>query len=153
MKLPRAELKKARIEIIPMIDTIFFLLVFFIYSSLQRVTMSAPQVKLPESSTARGKTTQKIVVTVDDTGKYFLDKGNIEFSQILPKLKSEIERNPDLVVVINADKTQKVGQLQGLIDVAKQSDPAKLYIATAPNDDAAEATNTTTTTQGAGTSK
>ena len=136
MKLPRPALKKARIEIIPMIDTIFFLLVFFIYSSLARVTMSAPRVQLPESTSAKEKTTQKIVVTVDAEGKYFLDKRKIAFADILPRLRSEIEQHPSLVVVINADKKQKVGQIQGLIDIAKQADPAKLFIATAPNDDA-----------------
>jgi biopolymer transport protein ExbD len=136
MKLPRPELKKARIEIIPMIDTIFFLLVFFIYTSLARVTMSAPRVQLPESASAKEKTTQKIVVTVDDSGKYFLDKAEISFAGILPRLRREIKAHPDLVVVINADKRQKVGQIQGLIDIAKQADPAKLFIATAPNEDA-----------------
>jgi biopolymer transport protein ExbD len=141
VKLPRPELKKARIEIIPMIDTIFFLLVFFIYTSLTRVTMSAPNVQLPESVSAKEKTTQKVVVTVDDSGKYFLDKAEISFGQILPRLKKEIQRNPDLVVVINADKRQKVGQIQGLIDTAKQADPAKLFIATAPNDTAPETTD------------
>ncbi len=134
MKLPRPELKKARIEIIPMIDTIFFLLVFFIYTSLARVTMSAPRVELPESASAKEKTTQKIVVTVNESGKYFLDKAEIPFAGILPRLKTEIQRHPELVVVINADKRQKVGQIQGLIDVAKQADPAKLFIATAPNE-------------------
>lgn len=133
MKLPRPEPKKARIEIIPMIDTIFFLLVFFIYSSLARVTMSAPRVQLPESASAKEKTTRKIVVTVDNTGQYFLDKTEIAFPQILPRLKTEIERHPELVVVINADKRQKVGQIQGLIDIAKQADPERLFIATAPN--------------------
>ena len=134
MRLPRAELKKARIEIIPMIDTIFFLLVFFIYASLARVTMSAPRVQLPESVSANEKTTRKIVVTVDNSGKYFLDKAETPFGQILPRLRREIGRHPELVVVINADRRQKVGQIQGLIDIAKQADPAKLFIATAPNE-------------------
>ena len=55
MKLQRAELKKARIEIIPMIDTIFFLLVFFMITSLSMVQMSAKKVALPVSTTANSK--------------------------------------------------------------------------------------------------
>lgn len=137
MKLPRAELKKARIEIIPMIDTIFFLLVFFMMSSLQMQTMSAPRVNLPKSNTAAEKTTKKVVVTVNKAGDYFLDKAPVAFTDILPKLRDAIQQDDDLVVVINADKDQQVGQVQGLIDVAKQADPAKLYIATAPNTDEA----------------
>src|SRR5579883_2377693 len=122
VKLPRAELKKARIEIIPMIDTIFFLLVFFMMSSLQMQTMSAPRVNLPKSDSANQKTTNKIVVTVDRGGQYYVDKVPVDFHEILPKLKDEISRNEDLVVVINADRDQRVGQIQGLIDLAKQAD-------------------------------
>ena len=137
MKLPRAELKKARIEIIPMIDTIFFLLVFFMMSSLQMQTMSAPRVNLPKSDTAAQKTTNKIVVTVDKGGQYFIDKVPVDFADIKDRLTEEIAQNDDLVVVINADRDQRVGQIQALIDIAKQADPAKLYIATAPNTDEA----------------
>ena len=53
MKLPRTEMKKARIEIIPMIDTIFFLLVFFMITSLSMVPMSAHQVNLPRARPPR----------------------------------------------------------------------------------------------------
>ena len=134
MKLPRPPLNKARIEIIPMIDTIFFLLVFFMMSSLQRVTMSAPRVNLPKSTSAGAKTTKKIVITVDKTGSYYVDKKEVDFDDLKPLLQADIERDEDLVVVINADKDQEVGQMQKLIDVAKQANPAKLYIATAPNE-------------------
>ena len=132
MKLPRAELKKARIEIIPMIDTIFFLLVFFMMSSIQRVTMSAPKVNLPTSALQGQKPTNKVVVSVDRNGTYFLDKKEIDLDEILPELKDKIERDEELVVIINADRDEEVGQMQGLIDIAKKANPAKLYIATAP---------------------
>lgn len=49
MKLPRTAIKKARIEIIPMIDAIFFLLVFFMFSSLSMVKMNGLPVALPKS--------------------------------------------------------------------------------------------------------
>ena len=60
MKLQRAELKKARIEIIPMIDTIFFLLVYFMITSLSMVQMSAKKVALPVSTTAQSKPLNKV---------------------------------------------------------------------------------------------
>jgi biopolymer transport protein ExbD len=141
VKLPRAELKKARIEIIPMIDTIFFLLVFFMMSSLSRVTMSAPKVNLPTSVLSGSKPRNKVVISVDKLGQYFLDKKAVDFDEILPALRDRLERDEALVVIINADRDQEVGQMQGLIDVAKRANPAKLYIATAPSDSDAAAAN------------
>jgi biopolymer transport protein ExbD len=135
--LQRAAPNKARIEIIPMIDTIFFLLVFFMFSSLQKVSMSAPEVNLPASATAAGKTTKKVVVTVNAAGEYFVDKQPMDLPEILPELRRRIERDDDLVVVINADRNQEVGQIQKLIDIGKQANPAKMFIATAPDDSAA----------------
>ena len=134
MKLPRPELKKARIEIIPMIDTIFFLLVFFMMSSLQMVQISARKVNLPQSATAEGKAIEKIVVSITKEGDYYIDRKQVEFSEILPQLTRRVEEDPKVVVVINCDKDQPVGEVQRIIDVSKQANPATLMIATAPKD-------------------
>lgn len=134
MKLQRQELKKARIEIIPMIDTIFFLLVFFMMSSLQMVQMSAHKVNLPTSRTAEGQAVEKIVLSVSKEGDYYIDRRKVDFPQILPALEERVKGDPKVVVVINCDKDQQVGQLQGVIDVAKQANPSTLMIATAPQE-------------------
>ena len=116
-----------------MIDTIFFLLVFFMMSSLQRITMSAPRVNLPTSTLSGQKPTNKVVISVDRAGTYYVDKQAVAYDSILGMLKERIDRDADLVIVINADRDQQVGDMQGLIDVAKRANPAKLYIATAPS--------------------
>jgi biopolymer transport protein ExbD len=134
VRLQRQELKKARIEIIPMIDTIFFLLVFFMMSSLQMVQMSAHKVNLPVSSTAQGKAVEKIVVSVSKEGDYYVDRRKVRFADILPMLEERVRQDPRVVVVINCDKDQQVGEMQGVIDVAKQANPGTLMIATAPKD-------------------
>ena len=134
MKLQRQELKRARIEIIPMIDTIFFLLVFFMMSSLQMVQMSAHKVDLPESVTARGRAVEKIVLSVSKEGDYYIDRLKVPFPELLPRLQQRVKENSGVVVVINCDREQQVGSLQGVIDVAKQASPASLMIATTPRE-------------------
>ena len=52
VNIPKQALKKARIEIIPMIDTIFFLLVFFMFTSLSMVKMHGLDVSLPKDSSS-----------------------------------------------------------------------------------------------------
>ena len=133
MKLQRAELKKARIEIIPMIDTIFFLLVYFMITSLSMVQMSAKKVALPISTTAQSKPLEKVVLTVDDKGQFFIDRSApIPYTDILPTLQDKVAHNPNIVVVINCDKNQQVEQFQYALDIAKRANPASLMIATTP---------------------
>ncbi len=132
MKLQRTELKKARIEIIPMIDTIFFLLVFFMITSISQVQMSAKKVALPVSTTALAKPLSKVVLTVDDKGNYYVDRGQVPYDQILPLLQERVADNPEVVIVINCDKTQNVEQFQYALDIAQRANPASLMIATTP---------------------
>ncbi len=133
MKLQRAELKKARIEIIPMIDTIFFLLVYFMITSLSMVHMSAKKVALPISTTAESKPLNKVVLTVDDKGQFYIDRGPIpNYKDVLPALQDRVMRDPNVVIVINCDKTEQVEQFQYALDIAKRANPAALMIATTP---------------------
>jgi biopolymer transport protein ExbD len=132
MKLRRAELKKARIEIIPMIDTIFFLLVFFMITSLAKVQMSAKRVDLPQSSTAQGKPIEKVVVTLTASGDYYIDREQVSYSDILPRLRERVAENPNVTVVLNCDKSQSVEEFLRIMDNAKLADPGELMIATAP---------------------
>ena len=130
MKLQRTELKKARIEIIPMIDTIFFLLVFFMITSISQVQMSAKKVALPVSSTAQSKPRTKVVLTVDDKGNFYVDRQMVKYSDILPLLNQKVADNPNIVIVINCDKTEQVEQFQYALSIAQQANPASLMIAT-----------------------
>lgn len=131
MKVQRAELKKARIEIIPMIDTIFFLLVFFMLTSLSMVQMSAKKVSLPISDTASAKPLEKTVVTLDKQGNYYIDRVPVQFADILPSLSEKVRDDPHLVVVINCDKDQTTADFLHVMDVIKQANPETLMIATA----------------------
>jgi len=132
VKVQRTELKRARIEIIPMIDTIFFLLVFFMLTSLSMVQMSAKKVNLPESDTASAKPLEKAVVSLDKDGNYYVDRVRMNFADILPALDDRVRDDPNVVVVINCDKEQSVTEFLKIMDLAKQANPSTLMIATAP---------------------
>jgi len=132
MKLQRFQPKKARIEIIPMIDTIFFLLVFFMIASLAMTTMKGMPVNLPKASSANDKPMVKAVLTLTATGNYYVDKKQVPFGRIYPELKARLAENPRLVVVINCDKQQKWERGIQLADEAKRAGAELLTIATEP---------------------
>ena len=79
-----------------MIDTIFFLLVFFMITSLSMVQMSAKKVALPVSTTAQSKPLNKVVLTVDDKGQFYIDRGRIDnYKDVLPALQDRVSERPD----------------------------------------------------------
>jgi biopolymer transport protein ExbD len=132
MRLKRWEPKKARIEIVPMIDTVFFLLVFFMIASLAMTTMKGMPVDLPKSSTASDRSVVKTVVTVTANEHYYIDKQQVSFEEIRPILENRLKDNPKMAVVINCDKSQNWGKGIEVMDLAKQAGAEILTIATEP---------------------
>ena len=132
MKLRGYQHKKARIEIIPMIDTIFFLLVFFMMASLAMTTSKGMPVNLPKASAASDRPIVKVVLTLTETGNYYIDKKEMQFDQIFDSLKCRLKDNPSAVVVINCDKTQAWEKGIQLADEAKRAGARFLTIATEP---------------------
>src|SRR5579864_974993 len=87
---------KARIEIIPLIDIMFFLLASFMMVSLSQVHMKGMKVNLPTGQS--GETQSKkdyISVSVDKDGHAYFDKTEMSYEQLLPKLQSVYKENPD----------------------------------------------------------
>src|SRR6187549_1873953 len=88
-KLP--ENHEARIEIIPLIDIMFFLLAAFMLVSLSMVNMKSVKVNLPSATTATAETKKDFVnISVDKAGLVFLDKkpvGNNELALLLANLE------------------------------------------------------------------
>ena len=132
MKLQRLAHKKARIEIIPMIDVVFFLLVFFMIGTLAMTTMKGMPVNLPKSSSAKDRPMVKVVLTLTANNHYYIDKKQVAFGQVYPELKARLVENPKLVVVINCDKQQKWERGIQLADEAKRAGAELLTIATEP---------------------
>ena len=132
MKLKCYQPKKARIEIIPMIDTIFFLLVFFMMASLAMTTAKGLPVNLPKASAASAKPVVKVVLTLTSSGAYYIDKKQVCFEQIRGMLQQCLHDNPSAVVIINCDKSQDWEKGIQLADEAKRAGARFLTIATEP---------------------
>ena len=134
MKIRRVEPKKARIEIIPMIDAIFFLLVFFMMTSLQMVQLNSEKVDLPQSKSPSVQPNEKIVVSLDKNGALFLERDKIEAGKLVAALAPRISEKPNSVVILNVDKNQPMVGFSRVFDLVKQANPAKVMIAATPKD-------------------
>jgi len=135
MKLPRTEIKKARIEIIPMIDAIFFLLVFFMMTSLQMVQLDAKRVDLPNStSPPRRPEGPKVVVSIAKNGDFYIDQNKVAPARLVSILAPKINADPRTTVILNIDRSQKIAGFSRLFDLVKQANPASVMIAATPKE-------------------
>ncbi|HYR21774.1 MAG TPA: biopolymer transporter ExbD [Chthoniobacterales bacterium] len=96
--------KKARIEIIPLIDIMFFLLASFMMVSLSQVHMKGMKVNLPTGQS--GETQSKkdyISVSVDANGNPYFDKTEMTYDTLAAKLKQVHDENPEAKVFLRGD--------------------------------------------------
>ena len=98
--------KKARIEIIPLIDIMFFLLASFMMVSLSQVHMKGIKVNLPSGVSGETQTKREYLsVSVDKNGHYFFDKEEMSCDeQLLNLLKMAHQSAPDAKVFVRGDK-------------------------------------------------
>jgi len=97
--------KRARIEIIPLIDVMFFLLASFMMVSLSQVHMKGMKVNLPTGSS--GETQSKrdyISVSVDKDGHYFFDKDEVTDTDLQARLVKVHQSDPEAKVFVRGDR-------------------------------------------------
>lgn len=121
--------KKARIEIIPMIDTMFFLLVFFMIATLSMTVMRGMQVNLPKADAVKKDIKENLSVTISNDGKIYFNKKETSIPELRGALVAEVSANPDTMVIINADEEVMHGKVVEVMDEIKLSGVTKLAIA------------------------
>jgi biopolymer transport protein ExbD len=107
--------------IIPMIDIIFFLLVFFMMNSLQTSTQRALSVQLPQAARAEAVSQLPVVITVDSTGRITLDSKPVSLDAAAAELRNKAAANPQMAVILQADKAASHGQVVVVMDMLKSA--------------------------------
>ena len=129
---PRSK-RRARIEIIPLIDIIFFLLATFVMVSLSMVKNRAIPVNLPAAGTAAPQErNQFATVSINAAGKYFFNKQPVDAAQLEAALKQLIAENAEPRVFINGDTKAEFGKTIAVLDEARKLGITKVAIETQP---------------------
>ena len=131
MKLAPRPIKKARIEIIPMIDTVFFLLVFFMMASLSMTVYKGMTLSLPKASSGEYRQ-DRVNISVTRDGVLYLDRERVEPAHLAERLKILREQDPELVVVISADGEVTHQRVVEAMDAARTAGIVKMAIAVRP---------------------
>lgn len=124
-------IKKARIEIIPLIDVIFFLLATFVLFTLSLNKSNGINVQLPISSTSESRDPAgTVTISVTDEGTLAWNKDLVTLDEFLQRLQQYRVQEPEGRVLINGDERAFFAQAIYVFDEARKAGFAKVYIET-----------------------
>ena len=109
---------KARVEVIPMIDIMMFLLVFFVIVTLKMIDGSGVPMEIPGSKTIDNIETSTLTIGVDKNGTVFVDGKNVSETELAEKL-NELKKTNKLAIIIAGDKETSLQYLIGVMDTVR----------------------------------
>jgi biopolymer transport protein ExbD len=113
---------EARIEIIPLIDIMFFLLAAFMLVSLSMVRLKGVRVNLPTATTATADSARNLArVSVDPTGLIYLDDQLVGNNELALSLSSKRSSNPELRVLVSGDRDARHGDVIRALDLVRSA--------------------------------
>jgi len=124
------EAKKARIEMIPLIDIVFLLLVFFIYAMLSMVVHRGFKVDLPQATTAEIDRKDYLSITVDKDNRILFNKAEILLEHLSDKVKAKAVKGTK--IFINGDKEADLGVVINVLDTLRRDEIKEVYFETEP---------------------
>ena len=118
-----------RVEMIPLIDVVFLVLVAFIYASMFLTQRSGLPVDLPEADQAEATISKLVTVTLTKEGDVYLDGAIVALSDLADVLTDTHERQPEAMLVIEADREAQMMPLVAILDAARKAKIPDLTIA------------------------
>ncbi|MFS8776740.1 biopolymer transporter ExbD [Synechococcus sp. W65.1] len=133
MRIPEENFRPAEINIVPLIDVIFSILVFFVIASLVLTRSEALDVNLPEASTAQARRQPDVTVSITAEGQIAVNRQKIaNLGALIPTVERILAEKPAegrRLVVINADLALSHGKVVEVMDALQQLPNVSLAIA------------------------
>lgn len=119
------------VMIIPMIDIMLFLLVFFMLGTIYMTQTNSLPVNLPQASTAAKETRPNVVtITVLESGEVLFDKDGAPSQQLGEKIHATLSADAETIFVLRGDKNSRYESVVAVLDLLKKSGARKVSIAT-----------------------
>ncbi|MDR1009887.1 MAG: biopolymer transporter ExbD [Opitutaceae bacterium] len=123
--------KRARIEIIPLIDVIFFLLATFVLFTLSLNQSGGLAVRLPASGTGKPRDTKgAVTLTVTADGAVAWDKTPVPLDDFILRLQAWKQTEADPHVLINGDEKARFSQVRYVVDEVRKAGITKINLET-----------------------
>ena len=122
--------KEPTIMIIPMIDIVFFLLVFFRVGTLYMNTEQQITLNLPSTSTSTAKSIEPIIITLTTSHKLYIDNREISADNLSQEVQDIVRTTPRQAFVIRASKDVYYNEVIALLDMLKVNGAKYISVAT-----------------------
>ncbi len=123
------ERERPRLEIVPMIDIMMFLLVFFVMIVLRMIPDSGVTLSLPGASTAQQLPHTQVVIILDQQGLIHV-KDQVMTPDALETYLQGVKASNDTDVIVAGDKGTKLQQLMNVMDLTRKAGITNIGIAT-----------------------
>ena len=132
MRVKAHTFKRAKIEIVPLIDVVFFLLATFVMVSLSMTRNQGMQVQLPAAASSGKMDEQEkpVTLTVMENGELFYNKDKITLAQLPFKLETYKASSQDPKVIVNAAGAADFKLVVGVLDEARKVGIQRVGIST-----------------------
>ena len=122
--------KEPTIMIIPMIDIVSFLLVFFMVGTLYMNTEQQIPLNLPSTSTSTAKSIEPIIITLTTSHKLYIDNREISADNLSQEVQDIVRTTPRQAFVIRASKDVYYNEVIALLDMLKVNGAKYISVAT-----------------------
>ena len=126
------EEEEAAVDMTPMLDIVFIMLIFFIVTT-SFVKEAGIQVNKPEANQANKEPSANIFIAIRDTGEVWMDKRQVDVERVAANLERMLAEQPTDLVVIQADKKAEHGRVVEVMDQVKEAGIDKISIAAETN--------------------
>ena len=110
------EQRRARIEMLPLIDVVFLLLVFFVYAMLSMVLHRGLAVSLPEAESAQIDRRDFIAITLCAENRLWVNREEVPLEEVAGRVLALRADDADLPVYIEGDRSAHLGVAVGVLD-------------------------------------
>ena len=125
--------EEARIEIIPLIDVIFCILVFFILAAVGVSRQQGIELNLPKATTSNSQLQQMLVVSLDDDANVYVEEKQIYTRDRLFRLVGKyLIANPNGVIALNASGKVDYKEVVEMLDLLRLVGGDRVSLATSP---------------------
>lgn len=129
MEFERRRRRHSHIDVAPLVDVVFNLLLFFVIT-YNVVADPAVKIRLPESKTADSQAEEQVVIALSREGQAYLGEKAVQVEELPPLVQEALKRCKEPSVKIKADQEVPVSLLLKVVDAVKLSGCSTFSIAT-----------------------
>lgn len=129
MRFKKTDEGLPQIMVIPMIDIMFFLLVFFMLATINMSNSGSLPIKLASMQNLQQTKLDGLHVAVDKDNKLYVDNMEIKDDKLLPLLQKATASNPEMLVILRIDKNSQFYSTSELINILKRAGVKRIALA------------------------